>query len=99
MKTITVERLATLTAPQLIDVREPDEFAAGHAVGAINIPLGSVESTALSDPTAPVYVICQAGGRSARAAQTLADQGIDAVNVDGGTSAWVQAGLPTERGR
>ena len=99
MQSITVEQLATLTAPQLIDVREPDEFAAGHAVGAINIPLGSVESAILPDPAAPVYVICQAGGRSARAAQALSRAGIAAVNVDGGTSAWVLAGLPTEAGR
>ena len=99
MQSITVEQLATLAAPQLIDVREHDEFAAGHALGAINMPLGSVESAVLPDPAAPVYLICQAGGRSARAAQALSTQGIDAVNVEGGTSAWVLAGLPTEVGR
>lgn len=99
MKSITVEQLATLPAPQLIDVREPDEFMAGHAVGAINLPLGSIESAALPDPAAAVYVICQAGGRSARAVQTLTTRGIDAVNVESGTSAWVLAGLPTEVGR
>ncbi len=98
MKTITVEQLATLTAPQLIDVREPHEFVAGHAVGAINIPLGTVESAALSDPAAPVYVICQTGGRSARATQALSAQGVDAVNVEGGTSAWIVAGLPIAAG-
>ncbi len=99
MKSITVEQLATLTAPQLIDVRERDEFATVHAVGAINLPLSTVESASLPDPAAPVYVICQAGGRSARAAQALSAQGVDAVNVEGGTSAWVLAGLPTEVGR
>jgi len=99
MKTITVEQLATLTAPQLIDVREPNEFAAGHAAGAVNIPLGSVESIAISDPAAPVYVICQTGGRSARATEALANQGIDAVNIEGGTSAWIAAGLPTHVGQ
>lgn len=99
MKSITVEQLATLNAPQLIDVREPDEFIAGHAIGAINVPLGSVGAAALSDQAATVYVICQAGGRSARAAESLTRRGVDVVNVVGGTSAWVLAGLPTEVGR
>ncbi|CAN5212779.1 hypothetical protein BH11ACT2_BH11ACT2_01740 [soil metagenome] len=99
MQSISVEQLAALTAPQLIDVREPDEFEAGHAFGAINMPLGSVEPAGLPDPAAPVYLICQAGGRSARAAQALSRVGVAAVNVEGGTSAWVLAGLPTEAGQ
>ena len=99
MKNITVEQLATLAAPQLIDVREPDEFAAAHAVGAVNVPLGTVASALLSDETATTYVICQSGGRSLRAVEALTARGIDAVNVEGGTSAWLLAGLPSEGGR
>ncbi|CAN5457693.1 rhodanese-like domain-containing protein [soil metagenome] len=99
MKRTTVQELASVNEPHLIDVREPDEFAAGHAVGAINVPLRSVESAELADDGATVYVICQSGGRSACAVQALTARGIDAVNVEGGTSAWLQAGLPTEAGR
>ena len=96
---ITVEQLAALPRPQLLDVREPDEFAAGHAVGAINVPLGSLASASLPDESATVYVICQSGGRSLRGADTLRARGLDAVNVEGGTSAWLRAGLPAEAGR
>jgi rhodanese-related sulfurtransferase len=99
MKSMTVEELASVNERHLIDVREPDEFAAAHAVGAVNVPLRSVESAALADDGATVYVICQSGGRSARAVQALTARGIDAVNVAGGTSAWLQAGLPAEVGR
>jgi len=99
MKNITVAQLATIARPQLIDVREPDEFAAARAVGAVNVPLGSLASASLPDESATVYVICQSGGRSLRAVDALTARGIDAVNVEGGTSAWIQAGLPTEAGR
>ncbi len=99
MKNITVQQLAALPAPQLIDVREPDEFGAGHAVGAVNVPLGSLASASLPDESATVYVICQSGARSQRGVQTLAARGLDAVNVEGGTSAWIFAGLPAEAGR
>ncbi|APT85505.1 rhodanese-like domain-containing protein [Corynebacterium aquilae] len=82
---------------QLIDVREPDEFANVHAVGAVNVPLAQIPSALDQiDQTRPLFVICQAGGRSARACQYLEQAGIHATNVAGGTSAWVDAGLPTE---
>lgn len=82
---------------QLIDVREPDEFALVHAVGAVNVPLAQVPSYVGSiDQDRDLYVICQSGGRSGRAVQYLAQNGIDAINVAGGTSAWVAAGLASE---
>lgn len=99
MKNITVEQLAALPERQLIDVREPDEFAGGHAVGAVNVPLGSIASASLPDESSTVYVICQSGGRSLRAVGALIARGVDAVNVEGGTSAWTLAGLPAEAGR
>ncbi|HEU0206078.1 MAG TPA: rhodanese-like domain-containing protein [Pseudolysinimonas sp.] len=99
MKNITVQQLAAIAEPQLIDVREPDEFAAGHAVGAINVPLGSLASAPVPDESATVYVICQSGGRSLRGVEMLTARGLDAVNVEGGTSAWIVAGLPAEAGR
>jgi thioredoxin 1 len=83
----------------VLDVRTPDEFATGHVPDARNIPLDELmaraeEIKALS--TGEVYVICRSGGRSARGASALAAHGIPAVNVVGGTLAWVAAGQPTE---
>lgn len=86
---------------KVIDVRTPEEFAAGHVPGAVNLPLGSFgpEDAALAsyDKEAPLYVICQSGGRSSRAADQLAAGGFQTVNVKGGTAAWLAAGRPVER--
>ena len=83
---------------QLIDVREPDEFADTHAAGAVNLPLSNFAVLAQQiDTTEPVYVICRSGGRSVEASQYLEEIfGADVYNVLGGTQAWVNAGLPTE---
>ncbi|TIH35302.1 rhodanese-like domain-containing protein [Subtercola vilae] len=96
MKEITVTELAALTGATVIDVREPDEYAAVRVPGVINIPLGQLTEAELPDE--PLYVICASGGRSARATDYLASRDLDATNVAGGTNGWVQAGLPTERG-
>lgn len=83
---------------QLIDVREPEEWAADHAAGAVHIPLGEVpERAGEIDPDRDIYIICKSGGRSARAAQYLEQaRGWEAINVAGGTDAWREAGLPME---
>ncbi len=84
----------------LLDVREPDEWAAGHAPGAVHIPLGSLPSRLhdlpelLGGGDGPVAVTCRSGGRSSRAVAWLASQGVDAVNLDGGMKAWESAGRP-----
>ncbi len=87
----------------LVDVREPDEFAQVHAVGARLVPLNTVpqhlEDWAkhrLDAAQPPVYIICLSGGRSHAAAAWLISQGVNAVNIAGGTQAWVAAQLPTE---
>lgn len=82
--------------PLLVDVRSPEEFAAGHVTGAKNIPLGEVEARLAEFGAADkdVYVICQAGGRSAKVSATLAGKGYHPVNVEGGTGAWMSAGYP-----
>lgn len=83
----------------LVDVREPAEYDEVHAVGARLVPLGEVLDRAGELPTdGPVYLICRSGARSARAAEALRARGIDAVNVAGGTLAWVDAGLPVASG-
>lgn len=77
----------------VIDVREPDEYIEGHVPGAPLIPLGSVPDRVDEFPAiAEVLIICKMGGRSRTAAEYLRGQGIDAVNVAGGTMAWIDAG-------
>lgn len=98
---IDVNQLAALRAEgvPLIDVREPDEHEGARVPGAVLIPLGEVADRVAEVPTdQTVYVICARGGRSAKAAEHYRSLGIDAVNVAGGTLAWIDAGLPTDSG-
>ncbi|MCK7638406.1 rhodanese-like domain-containing protein [Corynebacterium pygosceleis] len=82
---------------QLIDVREADEFAEGHASGAVNIPMSEIVGRVDEiDRDRDLYVICLSGGRSARVCEYLGHRGVDAINVEGGTSAWRTADLPME---
>lgn len=79
----------------VVDVREDDEWVAGHIEGALHIPLGDVPVRyGEIDADTPVYVICRAGGRSSRAVAWLSQNGVDALNVDGGMGAWADAGRP-----
>ena len=83
----------------VIDVREPDEYTAGHVPGAQLIPLGAVPERVDEVPAdRTVYLICKAGGRSRRAAEHLLGQGLDVVNVAGGTDAWIAAGEAVAEG-
>lgn len=84
----------------VLDVRESEEYAAGHLPGARLLPLGvlPVRMHELVKEQ-PVYVVCQSGGRSAQAEQLLAQAGFDARSVSGGTVAWTQSGRPVETGR
>jgi rhodanese-related sulfurtransferase len=83
----------------LLDVREHDEWAAGHADGAVHIPMGEVVDRISEVPEgAQVHVMCKAGGRSAQVTQYLIAQGVDAVNVSGGMLDWEAAGRPVVDG-
>ncbi|EWS99632.1 rhodanese [Intrasporangium oryzae NRRL B-24470] len=78
----------------LIDVREHDEWEAGHAPNAIHIPLGElpVRLEEIPETDGPLGIVCRMGGRSARAVAWLAQQGFDVANVEGGMLEWHRAG-------
>ncbi|MFE9771236.1 rhodanese-like domain-containing protein [Streptomyces sp. NPDC005931] len=83
----------------LLDVRENDEWKAGHAEGALHIPISEFvarygELTEAAPQDGRVHVICRSGARSAQVTMYLAQQGIDAVNVDGGMQVWEAVGRP-----
>lgn len=81
-----------LDAPML-DVRESDEWAAGHAPGATHLPMSELTGRMDELPDAnPLYVVCRSGGRSARVVAYLAGQGYPAINVEGGMQAWARQG-------
>ena len=82
----------------LLDVREPDEWEAGHAPGTTWIPLGDLERARLEIPS--TRTSCASAGpasRSARAAEALISWGFEATNMTGGMRAWEAAGLPVVR--
>jgi rhodanese-related sulfurtransferase len=90
-----VQAAAVPDGAWLLDVREPDEWAAGHVPQATHIPLGQLGARANEVPRdKDVYVICRAGNRSARAAQALNGAGWQAINVAGGMQDWAAAGRP-----
>lgn len=100
---VDVKQAATLQSQGafLLDVREPSEFAEVHARNAVLIPLGQLPSrlTEIAQyKDKPVAVICRSGRRSANATEILRNAGFTQVaNVEGGTNAWVGAGLPVDK--
>ena len=81
----------------LLDVREDDEWEAGHAPGATHVPMTQLTERLDEVPEGdPVYVICRSGGRSARVSAYLNANGWDAVNVAGGMLGWERAGRPMQ---
>jgi rhodanese-related sulfurtransferase len=99
-----LQRRITAGQPaRLLDVRTPGEFASVHVPGAQLIPLDELDAAAFgrergTDAT-PVYVLCQSGGRARRAIEKLERAGVQGcVLVEGGTQAWLDAGLPVNRG-
>lgn len=94
----TVEVGALSGEDFLLDVREDDEWNAGHAADALHIPMSAFverygELTEAAPQDGRVNVVCRSGARSAQVTMYLRQQGIDAVNVEGGMRAWEIAGL------
>lgn len=93
---ITPTQLAELlrSGAELIDVREPSEWAEAHLDGARLMPLGTLPENVQAFTTdTPYYIVCRSGGRSMSACQFLAEQGITVVNVEGGIMGCMSAGL------
>ncbi|AKU25479.1 rhodanese-like domain-containing protein [Geobacillus sp. FSL K6-0789] len=93
MKTITPkeveERLRAGESLHIIDVREPEEVAAGKIPGAVNIPLGLIEFRMHElDKNEEYILVCRSGGRSGRAAEFLDSRGYRVINMTGGMLAW-----------
>lgn len=107
MKTITPVELNKRLEEQpdlaLIDVRTPVEYAEVHVGKARSIPLDTLKPGALVasgqlPKDAPIYILCRSGKRAQTAAEAFVREGLDnAVVVEGGTLAWMEAGLPVER--
>ena len=92
---------ATGHAPTIIDVRGPSEFASGHVLGALNIPLSQLAKKLKRIPSdRPVVTYCnmhhRGESRGERAAVLLRESGYQAATIDGGYPAWQEAGLPIE---
>jgi rhodanese-related sulfurtransferase len=88
---------------ELLDVRTPGEFESAHVPGARLIPLDELDAGAFlkqrGQGAQPVYVLCQSGGRARKAIEKLQQAGFGGcVLVEGGTQAWIDAGLPVTRG-
>lgn len=84
---------------QLIDVRSHGEYLAGHVPGALNVPLEQIEAR-LDDVhnEREVILICQSGNRAQMACELIAHAGKDLTILEGGTSAWQEAGFPVVAG-
>lgn len=85
----------------IVDVREPEEFAAGHPVGARNVPLNQMEAKlagAVKNKTVPVLLFCASGARAQRAVAIAKKLGYEkAQAVAGGLRSWKEANLPVEK--
>jgi rhodanese-related sulfurtransferase len=75
---------------ELIDIREPYEYAGGHLAKAKNIPMGNLldNTEKYLDKSKEYYIICQSGARSSRACNALASKGFKVINVQGGTGSY-----------
>ena len=96
-------RLAAGQPACLLDVRTPGEYATVHVPGARLLPLADLDAAAVGRERGgagvPVYVLCQSGGRARQAIAQLIAAGVSGcVLVEGGTQAWIEAGLPVNRG-
>jgi rhodanese-related sulfurtransferase len=92
-----VEELVSAGEAELVDVRTPDEWEAGHIAGARHIELERLAASAESiERETPVVFQCRLGNRSAMAAQAFRTAGYEAYSMEGGLTAWAERGFPLE---
>lgn len=93
-----IRSIAPAAAPDdayFLDVRESDEWSAGHILDAVHLPIGEIIDRVDEIPgDREIICVCRVGGRSAQVAMFLERQGFKAVNLDGGLEAWLAAGRP-----
>ena len=96
MNTVTPKDIADDAV--VLDVREQDEYDAGHAPRAIHIPLAELPARVgeLPEVDGDLPVVCRSGGRSSRPVQWLEGQGLDVANVEGGMKQWHADGKPIQ---
>ena len=83
----------------MLDVREDDEWAAGHVAGSVHVPMMQLPQWMQYEPLSPnvpIVVVCKVGSRSAQVTAWLRAQGYEATNLAGGLLAWQAAGLSLE---
>jgi rhodanese-related sulfurtransferase len=100
MRETTIDQLAAALdqGARVVDVREPGEFREGHVPGATNVPMGQLNARLGEiDRDRPVHVVCASGNRSSAIVDLLTAIGFDAINVAGGTSAWIRSGRRIEK--
>lgn len=101
VNTLQATQLMNRENALVLDVRDPAAYAAGHILGARNLPLGELEKRAEEldrHKKKPVIVACDTGMSSSRAVKVLKARGFEnVVNLSGGFRAWLQASLPVER--
>jgi thioredoxin len=84
----------------VVDVREDAEWEGGRVPGAVHVPMNTIPDRIGELPKdSPVFVICASGNRSRQVSDFLRAQGVDAINVAGGTNGWAQRGWPLDSGR
>ena len=88
----SVAAAAVAHGAAIVDVREPDEWQAGHIPGALHIPLGELPARVGELPDGEIVLVCRSGARSGRAVAWLNRSGAAAVNLDGGMQSWAAGG-------
>jgi rhodanese-related sulfurtransferase len=92
-------KLKSAQPPFLLDVRQPDEYRAGHIAGSTLLPLAELAARTGELPRdREILCVCRSGSRSGSAARQLAGMGFKTVNLSGGLLAWQRAGLPIKKG-
>lgn len=82
------------SAATLLDVREDDEWRAGHVAGSVHLPMSAIQRRTAELPAGDLVVVCRSGHRSGQVAAWLIGAGRQAANLTGGLQAWAARGLP-----